>query len=313
MAFATGKVILLGEHAVVYGEPALAGAVSAGVRATMSRGNELLRLDIPTWNTVVTVDVEQGLTADSTPLAQALHQWGRNANATNQMTFTATIELPPGGGLGCSAALGVALTRALDEHVAPQTSVYDRALVWERVFHGNPSGVDVALATEGGLGLFTRATGLTRMTSAVPLFAVLAHTGEPSRTDRMVGHVRNYLDDNPLQGKALLSAIGQVTVRGAEAIQKADLVALGQAMNSNQVLLHELGVSTSGLDQTCAALRESGALGAKLTGAGGGGAAIGLAKDRFDAHTIALAMQSRTAPRTHTQVLVTEIGVEICT
>jgi mevalonate kinase len=150
-------------------------------------------------------------------------------------------------------------------------------MAWERVFHGNPSGVDVAAAMHGGLLRFDRARGIRPLPPHEELVLAVGLTGVPSATRTMVEQLARDRRSRPAQVDALVERIGSVVEAGIEAAGAADAVRLGAALDRNQELLSELGVSTPGIDQMCAEARAAGALGAKLTGSGGGGAVIALA------------------------------------
>jgi mevalonate kinase len=279
-----GKVILLGEHAVVYGFPALAAALDRGVTAAAlpTPAGGRLRLDVPAWDLAIT-------TSDDHPAATALAAiadvlgMGRPA-----LTIVAEAQVPPGAGLGSSAALAVATTRAMLQHlkrpvdIATLTAAANAA---EVVHHGTPSGIDVAIAIAGGFGVYRKSTGLRPMTT--PSLRLLVAPGErrpsqPRSTAKMVEHVAEITHGNAEDAR--LAELGGLTDIGARALLARDLPALGAAMNRAHMVLGQLGVSTPRLDDMCTAALAAGAHGAKLTGAGGGGAIIALApRDKEDA------------------------------
>jgi len=276
-----GKVILLGEHAVVHGYPALAGAIDRGVRIAATPGP--LRLRVPAWG----LDVAAG---DAHPVAAAIAAIA-SALAAPACTLEGDADLPAAAGLGSSAALSVAVTRALAAAAGATLDaerVIEVATLGERQFHGNPSGVDVALATRGGLGLFVRGAagggGLTPI-AAPPLPIVVGLSGEPRATRAMVERVAHALAADPEGAGARLAWLGDAATRGAEILTSSspDLGALGGLLTGAHHRLDALGVSTATLDALVADALAAGALGAKLTGAGGGGAVIALAPGREDA------------------------------
>ncbi len=277
MTWGFGKVILLGEHAVVYGHPALAGALGLGARAraTAACSGDATSLTIADWDLHVTA-------ADDHPVADALRALLDAARAPHTgIALAAEVTVPPRAGLGSSAALSVALARALYELAGTEPSddlIEATAGAAERCFHGTPSGVNVALATRGGLGLFRRGTGLAPI-DAPPIDLAIGLSGEPRRTADMVARVAAATADDT-HAADRLDALGDFARAGADALTENDLPTLGALMNQAHEHLAALGVSSPALDALVGAAREAGALGAKLTGAGGGGAVIACAPGR---------------------------------
>jgi mevalonate kinase len=271
MAFGRGKVILLGEHGVVHGRPALAAGIARGVEAHARLGARD-ELEIDPW----TMTVRPGDDGDlPRALAAALGLYATRSPVHVQ----ARVDLPAGAGLGCSAALGVAVIGAVDEAFGIERApaeLAEASLAWERVFHGNPSGVDSAMAALGGVALFRRGEPLEPIAPRTPLRLVVADSGEPSSTKRMVEDVARQRARTPARVDKVFDGIAAIVQNGRLAIEAGDLRALGQLMTLDQALLASIMVSTAKLEEMCAAATEAGALGAKLTGAGGGGCMIAL-------------------------------------
>jgi mevalonate kinase len=265
-----GKVILLGEHAVVHGEPALAGALHRGVRAIARPGPAAL--EVPAWGLSVRPDGAE-------PAARALCAiLAATGAAPDAVSITAEAEIPARAGLGSSAALSAAVARALCSDEARVRRAVDEA---ERVFHGNPSGIDAALATEGGFGVFTRGSGLRRLVAPV-LTVCVGNTGRPRDTRALVGAVAARLAAEPAAGE-VIKRLGALAAEGVAALEAGDLRRLGGLLDEAQEGLAGLGVSSPLIERLCAAARAVGAWGAKLTGAGGGGCVIALAPGREEA------------------------------
>lgn len=271
--FGRGKVILLGEHAVVYGRPALAAGIERGVRAEV-RPAERTVLAIRPWGCEVTPDQDDEL---GRALAAVIAE---QPGAVPPVRIEADVDLPAGAGLGCSAALGVAVVRALAS-AAGETPTDDvvagRALAWERVFHGNPSGIDNTMAAHGGIACYRKGAPLEPVRPRRPLLLVVGDSGQPSSTRAMVEGVARQHKRDPERTEKTLDAITALVNNAKLAIEEGDVRALGQLMDMNQALLSSLMLSTAPLEEMCAAARAAGAAGAKLTGAGGGGCMIALA------------------------------------
>ena len=293
-ASAPGKLILLGEHAVVYGQPALAAAiprrVHLAVRDLRGEGRAPLRI------------VMEGPDAPA-ELVHAVDELARMLGLEPRLEIRVQSEIPLGSGLGSSAALGVALARALSQlagRACPPDEAARLAMVIERRFHGTPSGVDPAIAAREGMILFRRARPapdaaaeeLRIISPLQPLHIVVGLTGLTRGTRSAVLPLKARRDARPSLYDPLIAALGDLAHGGARAVERGDLADLGVRFDAAHGLLAALGVSCPELDALCATMRRAGALGAKLTGAGGGGAAIALAADREQANAICAAVKS---------------------
>ncbi len=174
----------------------------------------------------------------------------------------------------------MAVLDAIDERLSikrSRTELAEAALVWERIFHGNPSGIDNAMSAVGGVALYRKGEPLQPLRSNKPLHLVIGYSGASSSTKEMVASVARQLEEDPKRVNKAFEAI-DVLVRNAKlAIEAGDHIALGQLLDLNHTILSSLMLCTSKLDEMCQAARAAGALGAKMTGAGGGGCMFALA------------------------------------
>ena len=294
MTWAFGKAILLGEHAVVYGHPALAGAIDMRVEADFVAAPDggPLRLHVPDWQLDVTRDQDH-------PVAAALRALLEAVCPARQLAGIIEVRtgLPAAAGLGSSAALSVALTRLLaqatGDGATPAVAEVERmADCAERCFHDNPSGVDVALAARGGVGVFVRGQGLS-VIEAPPLTLAVGLSGQTRRTAELVARVARRLDERPASTRELLDRLGRAARDGRQALERGATEELGRLMSEAHRTLAALSLSTDVLDALVAEAQGAGALGAKLTGAGGGGAVIAAARDREHADAIVAAWRAR--------------------
>ncbi|MBI3183975.1 MAG: mevalonate kinase [Myxococcales bacterium] len=267
--FGPGKVILLGEHAVVYGRAAVAGPLSRGV---LARGVPASRCSLALPPSLK--GPGRGV------LAQA---FARAAKACGEPGVRVSLEgdLPVSVGLGSSAAVSVACARVLLAASGRQPTfgrVARVALQMEREFHGTPSGIDHTASAQGRLIYFRRRGGagaLVRpLQSPRPLKLLVALAGERGPTRLWVGALRERVRRWPRRYGRLMDEVGRLADEGAGAIESGDLEALGDVMNVNQGLLSAMQLSSPPIEEMVQRLRSMGALGAKLTGAGGGGGAV---------------------------------------
>ena len=282
LAAGHGKAILMGEHAVVYGAHAIAAPIPLAVEARVTGVEEGLYLSIPRWG------VEHRMEADPAkrhsfekPAARILEKLGLLERAMRIEVFP---NLPRAQGLGGSAAVAVAIIRALDQRFdlgLTEDDVNDLAFDAEKLAHGNPSGIDNAVATYGEMLLFRRDEKpmIERLHLEHPLKFVIGMTGVESMTAKMVAKVRTGWERNRALYDRIFSDIDRLTLRALEALKSNNLDLLGEMMNVCQGLLNALQVSTWQVEELIEIARENGALGAKLTGAGGGGSIIALCQD----------------------------------
>jgi hydroxymethylglutaryl-CoA reductase len=200
-------------------------------------------------------------------------------------------NVPRAMGLGGSAAMAVAVIRALDRHFRlglDNAKVNALAYRCEEVAHGAASGVDNTVATYGKLVLYKRGQQpeetptIRELSVSKPIPLVIGISGKESLTAKSVGNVRNAWQRNPTLYEGIFDQIDQLTLQGVEAMQKHDLERLGDLMNICHGLLNALRVSSRELEELVQIAREHGALGAKLTGGGGGGSIIALCPQNRD-------------------------------
>ncbi len=275
-AEACGKVILLGEHSVVHGHPAVAAGLPQGLCMTATpRPGLPISLSIPQWQ------LELELHADTDhPVARAcLEVLGHCDGPITGWALTGTTCLPSRAGLGSSAALTVALARLVLGQDADLDDDVEASLAGERVFHGDPSGLDSRVAAQGGVLRFVRGAPSQAVEIGGPLPLVLVPSGIPRSTAVQVGKVRARLERQRSILGPTLAALGAAADAGIDAIARHDLDALGEIMTIAHHLLAAVDVSSPALDALQATALAAGARGAKHTGAGGGGCLLVLPPD----------------------------------
>ena len=286
MGVGYGKVILLGEHAVVYGRHAIAAPIPLTIKCLVEDCDEGIHLLIPRWG------VEYRLASNPNdrrsferPAGVMLDQLGLSGRAMRIEVFP---EVPRSMGLGGSAAMAVAIVRALDKHFKlrlTDAQVNSLAFESEKVAHGSPSGLDNTLACYGKALVFRPGDPplVEPLNIREPIPAVIGMTGYEGLTARTVGRVREAWQQDKKLYERIFDQIDALTLRGIQAIQDNDLPTLGELMNICQGMLNALQVSTPELEKLCDIARENGALGAKLTGGGGGGSIVAVCDGDTDA------------------------------
>jgi mevalonate kinase len=256
-AFAPGKLILMGEHAVVYGHPALAIAIDRGMTVDLHHRAGPSGLDTP-W-------VEDSRLHDA--LLEIL--------PPNGVSVRIESTLPVGRGMGSSAALAVALVRAaarLDGREASMEEINTGAFRVERIFHGNPSGIDHTVSMRGGALRYRRTPKGPQFESVqlAPLPLVVIDSGSAGNTSEMVASVRSRKPDIDKHLEAMATLLTNTLPMLIQGKHKE----VGRAWCENHRLLQAIGVSTPTLDAIVDLSIDNGAWGAKLAGAGGGGVVI---------------------------------------
>ncbi len=304
-ASAPGKTILFGEHAVVYGQPAIAVPVNQ-VRAkatiipnfTGSTGEvRILAPDIG-------LDSFLGQLASENPIGTAVRGVisALGVNHLPACTLKVTATIPVASGLGSGAAVSVAIIRSFSGFLGnPLTDEKVSALAYEveKIHHGTPSGIDNVVVTYAQPVYFVKGQPVETFSVAKPFTVVIGDTGTPAPTKESVGDVRQGWLADKERYKRLFAAVGSISKTARQAIERGHPEWLGPLMNENHELLQKMEVSSPELDRLVLAAIEAGALGAKLSGGGRGGNMIALV-ERDQVNTVARALQKAGAIRTIT-------------
>jgi hydroxymethylglutaryl-CoA reductase len=276
-----GKIILLGEHSVVYGYHAIAAPIGLSIRVKVTPQPSGVEVIFPGRRAGAPESSDLDLPVHITALITQ-----RLGIGDAGMRIEVFSDLPRASGLGASAASAVAVIRAIaDCFNIPLTDAEVSALAFEceQMVHGTPSGIDNTVATFGRSIMFRRGTGageaeISDIVPPHPLPIVIGLTGVRSLTARTVGMVRTAWTKNPSRYDSIFTQIDALALAGADALRRGDLDELGDLMNINQGLLNALQVSSPEVEALVDVARRAGALGAKLTGGGGGGAIIAVAE-----------------------------------
>jgi mevalonate kinase len=287
---APAKIILLGEHAVVYGKPSLAVPLStlrAYAQATELPPNSGLKI------TAVDLDNQEFvINSSSTNLDQPLvtAAWlllNHLRSSPPDAHIILHSDIPVASGMGSGAAITTTLFRALMGLLGkslPDDGLNDLVYEVEKIHHGTPSGVDNTVIVFEKPIYFVRGKAIERLNIPKPFTLLVADTGVGASTKIAVADVRALYNANKSLISEVLDSIQGLVIVGRTAIEASDFTSLGDAMNENHKLLQELTVSSPQLDKLVSAARNAGAIGAKLSGGGRGGNMIALVAEENVAH-----------------------------
>ena len=303
IASAPGKAILVGEHAVVYGRPAIAIPVSQ-VRAKASVFAEIRGKPGDVWVEAPEIHLSARLSElpPTNAFARLFAGLARELSIPHYPALRLNVAstIPIAAGLGSGAAVAVACLRALSAflgHPLSDERVCALAYEQEKIFHGTPSGIDNTVITYARPLYFVKEQPFELLSIAQSFALVIADTGIRSSTAAAVGGLRQRWQEENARYEALFDSVAE-TVRQARAcLENGDLPSLGALMNANHALLQQLGVSCPALDTLVDGARGAGAWGAKLSGGGLGGNMIALV-DPARAGEIAEALRAAGAVRT---------------
>lgn len=278
-ASAPGKIILFGEHAVVYGQPALAVPVhKVQAEATAIDGPRGSGLVIESSSLNLRLSMAEAATHALVVTARLVLERLGKTEPDALITIHSTI--PIAGGLGSGAAVSAALARALSAYLGdPIDPAELSALVYEieKLHHGTPSGIDNTVICYGQPVYFVRGAMPEVFQVGKVFNLIIADTGVSSPTREAVGGVRERWDRDRQGYDRLFAAIGQVAKQARRAIETGEIGQLGTLMSRNQIYLREIGVSSPELENLISVANAAGAEGAKLSGGGCGGNMIALA------------------------------------
>lgn len=277
---APGKIILCGEHAVVYGQPAIALPVhqlrtkTTIIARPIAPAGEV-RLVAP----LIQLNAPLHSLDDQHPLRAAIRLVGEELGIRSLPACEIRINssIPLAAGLGSSASVTVSLSRALAEflgHPLEDDAVNRIAYEVEKIHHGTPSGIDNTVITYEAPVYFRKGEPLQRLQINHGFTLVIADSGTPGSTAHTVAAVRAKWQDEPEKYEAIFSGIGEIVEQLHEILNSGDLVQSAELLTQNHSLLQGLGVSTPGLDGLIDAALNAGASGSKLSGGGGGGNVI---------------------------------------
>lgn len=286
---ATGKIILMGEHSVVYGEPAIAFPFSGTQVIATVKENRVVSL-CSTYHEGTFDQAPLGLANIqqlTTKLQQHLH--------TPNFHLTIQSTIPSERGMGSSAAVAVAVTRAFfdwQEKNLSQATLLEYVNFSESIAHGNPSGIDAAATSGNNPIYFERGKDFLPFPLNIDAYLLVADTGIKGQTRAAVRSVAALFETAPDETSLAIHQLGLLAKTAKEAIVHNEAKKLGLAMTKAQDYLKQLTVSNNTLDTCMELALTEGALGAKLTGGGRGGCFLVLCDTKEKAEVIATKLKA---------------------
>lgn len=284
-ASAPGKAILFGEHAVVYGQPAIA------IPIFQVQAKAIIKADIQApegriWISSELVGLDSDLEAleSSNPLKLTIKNTLKHYGIERAPAFRLKIDssVPVAAGLGSGAAVSAAIARAVAGFLGQEISdgeVSEITHESEKVYHGTPSGVDSTVVSFKQAVYFEKGRPLEFVEIARPFSLLIGDTGVRSNTREVVDDVRKAWKQNPESFEGLFKAVGEISLHGRKALRLGNVEHTGKLMKENHALLVRMDVSSPELDNLVQAANQAGALGAKLSGGGRGGNMLALAAE----------------------------------
>lgn len=312
---APAKIILFGEHAVVYGQPAVAAPVSdlrAFAEIKIDRKLDSPKILANDLNLEFSLS-ERNLPDSIKYIAQSIRFITQKLNEPLlEIPWRLTLwsQIPIARGLGSSAAINVVLIKALFSATETQYTPYalnEIAFELEKLYHGRPSGIDNTVISLEQPILFQKREKV-KFLDPQELYFIIGDTGIGKKTALVVKEVAaRYQANNSLYNE-IFQVIGEIAREGAKSLEAGNKENLGKLMDQNQHLLQQINVSCSELDHLIDVAKKKGALGAKLCGAGKGGCMVALAGNHRQAQLIATALKEAGAINSY----VSKLKKEVC-
>lgn len=278
---APGKIYLFGEHAVVYGESAICCAVELRTKVHVEKNDRIV---------IESILGTTGIDFEIHPYVSHVIEKMRQITDINGVKIKIESQLPVGSGLGSSAAVTVASIQALNNlHDCGLCleDIADIAHEVEKKVQGNASPTDTYVSTMGGVVMIPQKKKLPLIKCPI----VVGNTNKFSSTKELVGNVAKLRGEFPSVLEPILSDIGHMSLLAEKLVCENDYTTIGKLMNVNHGLLEAIGVGSAELSALVYAARNSGAISAKITGAGGGGCMVALAEDKTTAAAISKAIE----------------------
>lgn len=290
-AFAPGKIILFGEHTVVYKKPAIAVAIDRGVNVELIPRNDdniTVKLDLIDYykkSQLVNKKLNYKIDSQKKMITDYIYEVINLFEFEKGFDLTVDIEMYLGAGLGSSAAVTVSTLKAVSLYVNKQIdkkTIAQTAREIEIKIQGAASPIDTSMSTYGGIIFIDENSKLNRIDFNMKLPLIVSNCEISGNTGKLVESVRLKYEKYPTIVGNIFKAMEQIAIDAKVALEEGNSELIGDLMNINQGLLDAIGVNTTELSDMVYKAREYGAKGSKLTGSGGGGCIIAYTPENSD-------------------------------
>ncbi len=287
-ASAPAKIILFGEHFVVYNQPVILASINKRMKIECKidvEKNNVVNIETNYFGKkIYPLSIIENSSQDIVneffyPLIYILRKTLPRDIEPYSITIKIHSEIPYGVGLGSSAALsvaGVAAILGLYNRSKQKNEILDIAIETERILHKNSSGADCVVSTYGGLLYYQKNSNARAINLSKELSFIIINTGLKHSTGELVSIVEKFRKKNLIEFANISNRVSRICETAIKALEEGHLLNIGKLMNENQILLDRIGVSTPEINNIINLSLQYGAIGSKLTGAGGGGCVLSL-------------------------------------
>ena len=288
IASAPAKIILFGEHFVIYNQPAILASINKRIKIVSRialENKNTIRIETndfgkKTYPLSILKNTDDNSNSDFFyPIIYILKRIVQNTEKINGIDIKIESEIPYGVGLGSSAALSVAAVASiygLYNRDSKKNEILELAIETEKLIHRNSSGADCVISTYGGLMYYQKKLNFRPLKYSKKLNFIIINTGVKHSTGELVSVVERFRQNNFTTFLKLSNKVTNICNNAIEALEEGNIIKLGKLMNENQILLDQIGVSNKEINKIIDMSLNYGAVGSKLTGAGGGGCILSL-------------------------------------